>query len=254
LFAPVVPAEPQPDIPPVSRRPAPPEPRRFDPSETTPIFEEIASAWFRSNRQIPVAYDADQATQATQVTQAQPMAPQPMAPQPMPAKPAGPSPVAGQPMDRPPAGVPSPGARPAPAPAPAATETERPQVAVEPVGAVAGRMDRGFATEADDGWRAASGAAQADRETELTTAGLPKRRPRARLVPGSAGSAVLAAPTASPARSAENIRGRLASYQQGVRQGRERRLRGETATPNGSGSNGGNDPANAGGNHDEESS
>jgi hypothetical protein len=117
---------------------------------------------------------------------------------------------------------------------------------------VAARGDRGFATEADDGWRAASGAVT-DRASELTTAGLPKRRPRARLVPGSAGSAVLAAP-ASPARSAENIRGRLASYQQGVRQGRERRLRGETATPNGSGSIGGNEPASAGGNHDEESS
>ncbi len=80
-----------------------------------------------------------------------------------------------------------------------------------------------FATIADEGWRAASGAT-AERPDELTAAGLPKRRPRARLVPGSAGSAVLAAP-ASPTRSAESVRGRLASYQQGVRQGREIRLR-----------------------------
>jgi hypothetical protein len=80
-----------------------------------------------------------------------------------------------------------------------------------------------FASVADEGWRAASGAA-AERPDELTAAGLPKRRPRARLVPGSAGSAVLAAP-ASSTRSAESIRGRLASYQQGVRQGREVRLR-----------------------------
>jgi hypothetical protein len=81
-----------------------------------------------------------------------------------------------------------------------------------------------FATEADEGWRAASGAA-AERPDELTAAGLPKRRPRARLVPGSAGSAVLAAAPAASARSAESVRGRLGSYQQGVRQGRESRLR-----------------------------
>ena len=105
---------------------------------------------------------------------------------------------------------------------------------------------------ADEGWRAASGAA-AERPDELTAAGLPKRRPRARLVPGSAGSAVLAAPAASPTRSAESIRGRLASYQQGVRQGREIRLRRDPGTA-------GSQPASpeenvvapAGGEHDEE--
>jgi len=64
-----------------------------------------------------------------------------------------------------------------------------------------------------------------NRPDKLTAAGLPKRRPRARLIPGSAGAAVLAPAVTSP-RSAETIRGRLASYQQGVRQGRETRLRG----------------------------
>jgi hypothetical protein len=102
-----------------------------------------------------------------------------------------------------------------------------------------------FSTEADEGWLAASGAV-ADRPDELTAAGLPKRRPRARLIPGSAGSAVLA-PAVTAARSAESIRGRLASYQQGVRQGRETRLRGH-----------GDDhpapPAASGADHDEESS
>ncbi len=248
LFAPVVPAEPQPDGPPIARAQAPSptpaqESRRFDPTETTPIFEEIASAWFRSNRPIPVDYEDGQGT----------------APKSAPVRPSGSTAAApsGAPT-RPPAGAPSgstaagPSGAPVARPAPVAPERPAAAPAPEPVGAVAGRVERGFATEADDGWRAASGAVS-DRASELTTAGLPKRRPKARLVPGSAGSAVLAAP-ASPARSAENIRGRLASYQQGVRQGRERRLRGETAAPHGSGSNGGNDPANAGGNHDEESS
>jgi hypothetical protein len=128
------------------------------------------------------------------------------------------------------------------APAPAPQPVQRP----EPVAS-----EQEFASAADEGWRAASGVV-AERADELTAAGLPKRRPRARLVPGSAGSAVLAPPTGT-ARSAESIRGRLASYQQGVRQGRESRLR---AQQQGSapGANGGTGPANAGGNHDEESS
>jgi hypothetical protein len=110
----------------------------------------------------------------------------------------------------------------------------------------------GFASTADEGWRAAEGAAPAgDRPDELTSAGLPKRRPRARLIPGSAGSAVLAPPV-SPARSAESVRGRLASYQQGVRQGRESRYRGDAAEAYGQQGNGATEPANAGGNHDEE--
>jgi hypothetical protein len=102
-----------------------------------------------------------------------------------------------------------------------------------------------FSTAADEGWLAASGAV-ADRPEELTAAGLPKRRPRARLIPGSAGSAVLA-PAVTAARSAESIRGRLASYQQGVRQGRETRLRGH-------GSDQPAPPAAPGADHDEESS
>jgi hypothetical protein len=62
------------------------------------------------------------------------------------------------------------------------------------------------------------------------------------------------APPAGSTRSAESIRGRLASYQQGVRQGRESRMRGvqqQGSTPAGGSGTG---PANAGGNHDEESS
>jgi len=102
-----------------------------------------------------------------------------------------------------------------------------------------------FSSAADEGWRAADNAAPAaDRPEEITSAGLPKRRPRARLVPGSAGSAVLA-PSVSSARNAESVRGRLASYQQGVRQGRESRYRGDVA-------NGATESAHAGGNHDEE--
>jgi len=61
---------------------------------------------------------------------------------------------------------------------------------------------------------------------ELTATGLPRRQPRALLVPGAAGAAEPAEPaepTSAPVRSAESIRGRLASYQQGIREGRQAR-------------------------------
>ncbi|GAA4540821.1 sensor histidine kinase [Pseudonocardia xishanensis] len=148
---------------------AAPEPSRgpsgFDLGQTTPIFEEIASAWFRSNGDVPVRW----------------------------AEGGDGGEGGAEPADR--------------------------QVA-EPV----------FATAADEGWRVADATAQAtaaesDAQGETTDAGLPKRRPRARLVPGSAAGSAVLAPPSGPARNAEAIRGRLASYQQGVRQGRESRLR-----------------------------
>ncbi|HVH22976.1 MAG TPA: nitrate- and nitrite sensing domain-containing protein [Pseudonocardia sp.] len=215
--SPPVPAAPEPARSgPASLDPGPgirPGPR-FDPNETTPIFEEIASAWFRSNRSVPVRYGPDQDEP--------------------PAVPV-----------RRPASTPAPAPLPAPEPAPPA----RPAPAEPPVRDRVG-ADHGFASLADEGWRAARGVTST-RGDELTAAGLPKRRPRARLVPGSAGSAVLAS-LATPARSAESIRGRLSSYQQGVRMGRESRQRPDTvSTPLPEGDT---DQANAHGTHDEESS
>jgi hypothetical protein len=64
--------------------------------------------------------------------------------------------------------------------------------------------------------------------SELTTAGLPKRQPRSNLIPGGPSEDGGGTPPGIPARSAEQVRGRLASYQQGVRQGRESRHRRST--------------------------
>jgi signal transduction histidine kinase len=243
LFAPTVPADAEPsalpaglDLP-VPSRPLgvrPPEQASgFEMGETTPIFEEIASAWFRSNRPLPVDWEAE----------ARSAAPSPQArPRPLPAAPGVPPAPAVLPM---PAPIPSAGPVPAPHPLArrAAPAEPLPSASADP---------GGFASTADEGWRAAEGATPAgDRPDELTSAGLPKRRPRARLIPGSAGSAVLAPPV-SPARSAESVRGRLASYQQGVRQGRESRYRGDASEAYGQQGNGATEPANAGGNHDEE--
>jgi signal transduction histidine kinase len=61
-----------------------------------------------------------------------------------------------------------------------------------------------------------------------TEAGLPRRRPRAQLVPGSAPAApppaaAASADTATPRRNPDAVRGRLASYQRGVADGRSTR-------------------------------
>jgi len=97
-----------------------------------------------------------------------------------------------------------------------------PQPARQPVSspAAATTTRRSFDTAADAGWRAVQ-AAMAGHAVETTQAGLPKRRPRANLVPGSASSDVAPAITTRP-RNAEAVRGRLSSYQRGLQSGRQR--------------------------------
>jgi len=80
-----------------------------------------------------------------------------------------------------------------------------------------------WTSPADEGWRAAQAVAS-PAAGDTTQAGLPKRVPRANLVPGSVGgsggpSNHEAEPEA-PARSADAARSRMASFQRGVREGR----------------------------------
>lgn len=79
---------------------------------------------------------------------------------------------------------------------------------------------------ADDGWRAAAGALGSGETAQTTENGLPKRVPKARLVPGSlpkpsSPAPQLATAAAVPARSADRLRQRFATYQKGVQLGRE---------------------------------
>lgn len=219
----------------------------FERGETTPIFEEIASAWFRSNRPVPVTWETDDGESPSEAPAhpAPGQAPQGLSPQnrsPAPQQPVQPQPsrfdvrppqaAEAKLPQRPAAPAPAPAPRPVALPTPASVEAAAPEPQPlsqpEPTPVAVSASDRAFAGAADEGWRAANGT-ETDRPDELTAAGLPKRRPRARLVPGSAGSAVLSPPLAA-SRSAETIRGRLASYQQGVRQGRETRGRGDVGT------------------------
>ncbi|WP_185949392.1 nitrate- and nitrite sensing domain-containing protein [Microbispora sp. KK1-11] len=77
----------------------------------------------------------------------------------------------------------------------------------------------GWRSRADSGFQAAASA----RDPLLggvTAAGLPKRTPKANLVPGSVGADGPAAAAPRPPVSAEAVRNRLSSFQQGVRRGR----------------------------------
>jgi len=76
-------------------------------------------------------------------------------------------------------------------------------------------------TPADEGWRAAQAAAE-PALGGITAAGLPKRTPKANLVPGRVGPAPGSGGAAAsiPPISAERVRNRMASLQQGIRRGR----------------------------------
>ena len=76
-----------------------------------------------------------------------------------------------------------------------------------------------WTSPADEGWRAAQALA-APTAGDTTQAGLPKRVPRANLVPGSVGGGGGDAEADAPTRSPEAARTRMASFQRGVREGR----------------------------------
>jgi signal transduction histidine kinase len=79
-----------------------------------------------------------------------------------------------------------------------------------------------WTSPADEGWRAAEVVAS-PAAGETTQAGLPRRVPRANLVPGSVGSGGQESQDAvaeTPARSADAARSRMSSFQRGVREGR----------------------------------
>ncbi|GGP89244.1 nitrate- and nitrite sensing domain-containing protein [Streptosporangium pseudovulgare] len=107
------------------------------------------------------------------------------------------------------------------APEPEVTADDRPEPsAEEPLPVRRPKpVDRApWSSPADEGWA----AAKAVNEPSLggvTGSGLPKRVPKANLVPGSAAPAQ-ASPPPIPPLSAERVRSRLSSFQQGIRQGR----------------------------------
>jgi hypothetical protein len=101
--------------------------------------------------------------------------------------------------------------------APAPVEGESKPAQAVPSGEEAWR------TAADAGWQAAAAASDPSLGG-ITAAGLPKRTPKANLVPGTASQPAQQQPqrqAPAPPVSADRIRSRMASYQQGVRRGRQ---------------------------------
>ncbi len=156
----------------------------------------------------------------------QPSASQPPVPQP---PVGGPPPTPAPPAPAPAAQTPPPASPVAPA-QPTATPVQplpTAPAAPEPLTANSGgvkHMDNSgsWSSPGDEGWKAAQAAAKPV-AAGLTQKGLPKRVPRSNLVPGSAGGtgAAKAAPPPIPPRSADAVRGRLSSFHQGLRQGRD---------------------------------
>jgi signal transduction histidine kinase len=94
-----------------------------------------------------------------------------------------------------------------------------PVAADSPAQQVAQPAEPAWTSPADEGWRAAAVVASPT-AGDTTQAGLPKRVPRANLVPGSVGSGGGETEAQAPARSADVVRSRMASFQRGVREGR----------------------------------
>ncbi|HWG24772.1 nitrate- and nitrite sensing domain-containing protein [Actinospica sp.] len=142
----------------------PPEPA---PPEPTPIFEAIESEWFRRREQARAAAEASRQAPLRPEPSPGPAAPAPM-PQRQPSAPAAPY------------AAPFPAQQPAPAP----PSPSQAPAAAQPAPASAAPAD--WSSPADEGWRAARALANPAQDG-VTQAGLPRRTPRANLVPGRAG-------------------------------------------------------------------
>jgi signal transduction histidine kinase len=97
----------------------------------------------------------------------------------------------------------------------------------EPMPKRAERSERAaWTSPGDDGWLAAQALLEDKTPDATTKAGLPRRVPKAHLIPGSAAPRAQETTEERPAlpqlppRSADAVRGRMSSFQQGVRRGR----------------------------------
>jgi signal transduction histidine kinase len=200
---------------------------------STPIFDDVASAWFKAHEAVPVRWTAPPVRGAAGEARDAPARQVPSPDAPLPDAPAAEvAPAGAPPVDAAPGSVaasPKVGSPPLVRRQPGKTLAEagsgiagKPRPSGQPVPApdkarAAGTPDWGAG---DEGWRAAQTLAQPV-TAEVTAMGLPRRQPRALLVPGAAGAAE--PQSAQPVRNAESIRGRLSSYQQGIREGRQAR-------------------------------
>ncbi|WP_246367746.1 sensor histidine kinase [Kibdelosporangium persicum] len=195
----------------------PPQPVNQDldaPTERLPIYEAVLSQWFEegdSDKRTPAASERGRST--TSAADAPLPRREPATPPPPPAHVEAMNgdsphvenhqPVVEQPQEA----APQPEPQPQPEPEPAAP------------------AHAAWQSPGDEGWQAAQALAKKAPEV-VTSAGLPKRVPKAQLIPGSAPSRPTSTQQqtqrspALPPRSADAVRGRMSSFQQGIRRGR----------------------------------
>jgi signal transduction histidine kinase len=108
---------------------------------------------------------------------------------------------------------------------PAAVEPE-PEPLPEPEPVEEPSRASAWQSPGDEGWQAAQALTKKKAPAVTTSAGLPKRVPKAQLIPGSAPSRPSSSQQSAqrspalPPRSADAVRGRMSSFQQGIRRGR----------------------------------
>lgn len=179
-------------LPVVEVSPTEPEPEEF-----LPIFEAVGSDWFRSSASVAPEQeqgaDLDPDPEPVAETRPRPLEPRVR---------RGPQGLETQNFPKVSDSMPQPQPQPQP---------------IKPVMPAAERQP--WSTPSDQGWAAAE-AAKKPMEGGVTGSGLPKRVPKANLVPGAASAAPAAQPLSMPPISADRVRSRLSSFQQGVRQGR----------------------------------
>jgi signal transduction histidine kinase len=177
----------------------PVDPRALD--ETTPIFDEMISAWFRTVANDPAHRAAPRAPEAPQAPRA-PALPQQQAPQPQQA-----------PQQQ----------------APQQQPRQAPQQAPQQARGWGGGRDEDWQFAADSGFNTARAVSRAE-PGSFTETGLPRRTAGEHLVPGNAGGTAPGAPRSGHA--AEDMRDRLSNYHHGVRRARDhRQARGGDAQP-----------------------
>jgi hypothetical protein len=206
------------ELPHVVRRtsatPPPPaaesRPRLGDETMELPIFRELESAWFRTRRSAPEVYPARprQAGPGADAPRGETVAPVDATRGPSPAAQHDPTVVTGSSAmaSNPTGGWPE---RSVPTPTGGAAG---------PTGPAPRRQEpviTDWTTAADEGWRAASAAAE-NEPTDTTNAGLPKRVPMAQLVPGGVDKPTVPVQRRTP----ESVRGLLSAYHRGVQRGR----------------------------------
>jgi hypothetical protein len=216
------------------------------PTERLPIYEAVLSQWFQAVGSETSAAKAQAVPVVPAVEKHEPILDEPVVepplsdqeepvlptrkPKPVPAvaptttEVSVPSRLDGLSAAGLPKRAPRPEAAPVPEPEPVAEveveqaeEQEAPQMQAEPT------AESAWQSPADEGWSAAQALLSKTPDAK-TQAGLPKRVPKAQLVPGSAAPKIPSASQSQrpplPPRSPDAIRGRMSSLQQGVRRGR----------------------------------